>query len=73
MGFVMKPWEVVDFLEDQGFYWDRNSDHRIMTNGTISVPIPTGHSGDLKKGTLSGILREAGFTTKDAKKWREGR
>lgn len=73
MGFVMTPNEILKFLEEQGFYHDREGRHTVMTNGTVSVPVPTSHSRDVHKGTASRILREAGFSTRQAKEWREGR
>ena len=70
MGFTMTAAEIIRFLEVNGFWKLRTGRHLIMTNGCKTVPIPI-HSGDLAKGTISGILQQAGFETKQAKNWKE--
>lgn len=70
VGFTMTTVEIIGFLEANGFWKLRTGRHLIMTNGEKTLPIPA-HKGDLPKGTLSGILQQAGFRTKQAKEWKE--
>ncbi len=43
-----------------------------MTNGKITIPIPDSHSRELAKGTVTKILKLAGFNNQKAKNWKEG-
>jgi predicted RNA binding protein YcfA (HicA-like mRNA interferase family) len=70
VGFTMTTLEIIGFLEANGFWKLRTGRHPIMTNGEKTLPIPV-HKGDLPKGTVSGILQQAGFRTKQAKEWKE--
>jgi len=36
-------------------------DHEYMERGTKKLPIPNPHSGDISRGLLARILREAGI------------
>ena len=63
---VVKPKQVVAALEKAGFQVRRQTgSHVIMyksgTRHPISIPL---HPGDLPKGTLRAIIRQAGLTTK---------
>jgi predicted RNA binding protein YcfA (HicA-like mRNA interferase family) len=60
--------EVIRALERAGFAVSRTSgSHCRLVHTTdparkITVPV---HSGDLKRGTLRGIIAQAGFTVKE--------
>ncbi len=58
----MKPRELIKMLEGKGFVFVRQSgSHAIFKkpgNKPIIVPI---HSKDIPKGTLHGILKDAGL------------
>jgi predicted RNA binding protein YcfA (HicA-like mRNA interferase family) len=67
----MTTLEIIRFLEANGFIKSGGGRHQIhMTKGNLSVPI-TSHPGDVPKGTVNSILREAGYSMADAKKWKE--
>ncbi len=53
--------EVETILERAGFVVLRQTDHRIWGKGPHSVPVPM-HRGDLKVGTLRGIIKLTGMT-----------
>lgn len=60
----MKVKEVIKLLEANGWTYTRQSGgHRMFTKPGARRPIPVSGklSDDLKKGTLSNILREAGL------------
>jgi len=61
---VVKPWEVVAALEKAGFEVRRQTgSHVIMYKADIRRPISVPrHPGNLPKGTLRAIIREAGLT-----------
>ncbi len=64
---VLKPKQVIDKFEKLGFVIDRQSgSHVVMFNSKTKrravIPI---HLKDLKKGTLSAILRETGVTKEE--------
>ncbi|MCO5946264.1 type II toxin-antitoxin system HicA family toxin [Mucilaginibacter flavidus] len=61
------PKEIISILTSNGFELARtNGSHQIYVNRTNGkrtiVPM---HSKDLKKGTLHGILKQAGIDLKD--------
>lgn len=60
---VLKPREVVAALEKAGFIKKRQTgSHLIMYKSDIRRPISIPqHPGDLPKGTLRAIIREAGL------------
>ena len=59
---AVKPKEAVVALERAGFIFIRQKgSHRIYTKGRLSVTIPF-HTKDLKRGTLSHIIKQAGLT-----------
>ena len=73
MGFTMTLRELIKYLESKGFTQGTGGKHQIkMIKGKIGVAIPS-HKGNIPKGTINAILREAGTRTGDAKKWKEGR
>jgi len=61
---VLKPKQVVGALEKAGFEVRRQTgSHVIMYKSGIRHPISIPqHSGDLPKGTLRAIIRQAGLT-----------
>ena len=64
---MLKPKEVVRILKRAGFEEMRQSgSHLILANKeTIKVvPVPM-HSGDIKRGLLLGIIKQAGMTQED--------
>ena len=63
---VLKPKQVVAALEKAGFEVRRQTgSHVIMYKAGIHYPISIPqHPGDLPKGTLRAIIRQAGLTTK---------
>ena len=50
-------------LEDNGWLLDRisGSHHIMIKEGCRSIPIPIHGSGDLPKGLISAILKQAGL------------
>ena len=55
---VMKPNEVIERLEQLGFYYvSQRGSHRKYTNGTRSFVIPM--HDEIAKGTLKSILAQA--------------
>ena len=61
---VLKPKQVVAALEKAGFKVRRQTgSHVIMYKSSIRHPISIPqHPGDLPKGTLRAIIRQAGLT-----------
>jgi predicted RNA binding protein YcfA (HicA-like mRNA interferase family) len=62
---MMKAREVVAILRRAGWIIDRQKgSHLILTrpDGTRPVVVPN-HSGDVRRGTLHGILDQAGLTS----------
>ena len=61
---VLKSWQVVAALEKAGFAIKRHTgSHVIMYKLDLRRPISIPqHAGDLPKGTLRAIIREAGLT-----------
>jgi predicted RNA binding protein YcfA (HicA-like mRNA interferase family) len=56
--------EVETILRRAGFTLVRETDHRIFRKGSRTVPVPS-HRGDLKMGTLRGIIRLSGMTVEE--------
>lgn len=69
MGLVLKPREMIRFLENQGFTFVRQSgSHAIYSNGEKQTIIPI-HAKDIKNGTLSNVLRQTGIDQKVLREW----
>lgn len=70
MGLAVKTKEMIDFLISNGFEMDRQkgTSHAIFKKGNKTVPVPI-HAKDIKTGTLSSILRQAGISKKELEKW----
>ena len=63
---AMNGREVVRVLENAGFAVVRQEgSHVKLRNGEITVVVPVHGATDLKRGTLAGILRDAGLTADD--------
>ena len=63
----LKPKEVVKKFEKLGFVKDRQSGSHIILynrsqNKRVVVPM---HTGDLPKGTLRAIIKQAGLTSEE--------
>lgn len=62
------PKEMLKFLKSKGFYISRQSgSHMVLHNSSdktkrVTLPI---HNKDLKPGTLSAILKQAGIDKKE--------
>jgi predicted RNA binding protein YcfA (HicA-like mRNA interferase family) len=59
----MKAKEVLKLLKDDGWYEDSQKGSHLQLRhpekpGKVTVPI---HSGDIPKGTIHGILKQAGL------------
>jgi len=65
---VITPKKLIQALERSGFIVHRQRGSHVYLyhpdNPTSIVTVPM-HNKDLKKGTLKGILRQAGMDTKD--------
>ena len=62
---AVKPKEAIIALERAGFTFIRQKgSHRIYAKGRLSVTIPF-HAKDLKRGTLSHIIKQAGLTLEE--------
>jgi predicted RNA binding protein YcfA (HicA-like mRNA interferase family) len=64
---VVKPRQLVRFLEQNGFVLDHTSgSHLIFYHPVLHrrAVVPQ-HNRDLAKGTLMSLLREAGFTREE--------
>lgn len=55
----MKFRELVRLLEDNGFYFKKNSKHVIYTNGSVCVAVP--HTRIVNGKTAHFILKYAGI------------
>lgn len=67
-----KPRDLIRVLEKRGFYIKRQTgSHVILVNEKLkkAIPVPL-HNKDLKTGTLHGILKRAGISLEDFKKFR---
>ena len=57
--------DVIRALQRAGFVEDRQGGgHKILKKGSLRVTVPM-HSRDLKKGTVQGIIEEAGLTVEE--------
>lgn len=67
MGLTMKPRELIDFLEANGYKFIRakGSSHHIYTNGITSIPIPIHGSKDFGENFIRIVLQEVGISKKD--------
>ncbi len=67
---VVKPKDVIRSLQKAGWNIHRQKGrHVIMTKvGTGSLVVVPSHAGDMPKGTLRGILDDAGMSADDFKK-----
>ncbi len=62
---ALKPRKVIKALENSGFVFVRQKgSHRMYTKGTFAVTIPY-HNKDLRKGTLSSIIKQSGMTVEE--------
>jgi len=70
MGLALKPRELINFLEDNGFRFERQNgtSHAMYKKGNRQVPVPI-HAKDIKIGTLSSMLRQAGLSRKELEVW----
>jgi predicted RNA binding protein YcfA (HicA-like mRNA interferase family) len=69
MGFTMTAAQMRSFLASHGFKAiGQKGSHLKMTDGTNVTIVPI-HPGDLRNGTMRGILSDSGLTVEDAKKW----
>ena len=60
-----KPDKVAKVLEKLGFQFVRQKgSHAIFVNGSLVVTIPM-HRKELKKGTLSNIIKQSGVSAKE--------
>jgi predicted RNA binding protein YcfA (HicA-like mRNA interferase family) len=72
---AVKPREVIQFLEQNGFILDHASgSHFIFYNPTSKrrAVVPR-HNHDLPNGTLLSLLREAGFSRSELIDFLEGK
>ncbi|MCL2873718.1 MAG: type II toxin-antitoxin system HicA family toxin [Defluviitaleaceae bacterium] len=67
MGLVMKPRELIKFLEANGYKFIRakGGSHHIYGNGVNSVPIPIHGSKDFGEDFIRMVLREAKISKND--------
>ena len=67
MGLTMKPWELIKFLEANGYSFIRakGGSHHIYSNGINSVPIPIHGSKDFGEDFIRLLLRETGISKSD--------
>lgn len=65
---TLRPRQVVEALKKAGFVLIRPSgSHAHYRKGTLTVTVPM-HSGDLRRGTLNSILRQAHMTADEFRK-----
>jgi len=58
----MKPLELIKLLEKEGFVFVRQSgSHAIYKKREYKIIVVPIHSKDIPKGTLNGILKDAGL------------
>ena len=67
MGLVMKPRELIKFLEYNGYEFIRakGGSHHIYGNGTHSVPIPIHGSKDFGEDFIRMVLKETVISKRD--------
>ena len=56
----MTKLDLEKLLKEAGFELERQGKHEIWSNGEIKIPVPR-HAGDIPKGTVSRILKDAGI------------
>lgn len=64
----LSPKRLIKILEENGFYLKRmgKGSHQIYYSPDTKITIPVPVDGkDMKKGTFSGILKDAGISTSD--------
>lgn len=62
---ALKPVVVEKILKRAGFKFIRQKgSHRIYLKGTKAVVVPY-HNKELKKGTLSAVIKQSGLTLKE--------
>lgn len=65
----IKRKDLIRFLKQLGFEGPFSGKrHQFMLKGTIRLPIPTPHKGDISKGLLATILKEAGISCEEWEK-----
>jgi predicted RNA binding protein YcfA (HicA-like mRNA interferase family) len=65
---ILKPKEIIKILCGLGFEFHRQSgSHRIYVKENLQVIIPF-HNKDLKKGTITQIIKVTGLTNEEFKK-----
>lgn len=65
---ALHPWQVVSAPQQAGYVLlRRTGSHAQYRKGTLTVTVPM-HARDLKRGTLSSILRQARLTPEQLKK-----
>ncbi len=63
----LRPRQIIAALTKLGFVLVRQKgSHAYYRKGTLTVTVPM-HSGDLKRGTLASILRQARITADELK------
>ena len=61
--------DLIRYLIKAGFAGPRpGTKHEVMIRGNISVRLPNPHPGDIRKGLLAKILREAGISREEWEK-----
>ena len=67
MGLTLKPQELIQFLEKNGYKFVRSKggSHHVYSNGNHSVPIPIHGSKDFGEDFIRIILRETGLRKND--------
>ena len=67
MGLVMKPQELILFLEINGYKFIRakGGSHHIYSNGINSIPIPIHGSKDFGEDFIRMVLKEAKINKSD--------
>jgi predicted RNA binding protein YcfA (HicA-like mRNA interferase family) len=62
----IKRRELIGYLQQLGFSGPTSrGKHQNMKKGNITLTIPNPHKGDISKGLLARILREAGISRED--------
>ena len=71
MGFTITAAELMAFLRSKGYtiQTGRGRHGTKAVRGNHRIPIPI-HGGTLAKGTVDGILSEAGYSPNDVMEWR---
>jgi predicted RNA binding protein YcfA (HicA-like mRNA interferase family) len=71
MGFVTTADEIIAFLRSKGYKEETGRGrHGVkMVKGGNKISIPA-HKGNMRIGTASGILAQAGYSINDVMNWR---